>query len=120
MASLLELAWTTNTSARRSDVLEAAAEAAAGLAADGFALIWLVSGERLVLRAAAGHLRHALGGVRTDFAPGDGLIGAPALARELLVVDEPAGDPRTHQSAFFSAEEVRRFVGAPLVASYTL
>jgi len=41
MASLLELAWTTHASARRTDVLEAAAEAAARLVPDGFALIWL-------------------------------------------------------------------------------
>ena len=120
MASLLELAWTTNTSARRADVLEAAVEAAAGLAADGFALIWLLSGERLVLRAAAGHLRHVHSGLRTDFQPGEGLAGAAAQVRELLVVDEPATDPRTRQSAFLLAEEVRGFVGAPLVASYAL
>lgn len=119
MASLLELAWTTNTSARPADVLDAVARAAAGLAPDGFALIWLVVGERLVLRAAAGHLRHAHG-LNTEFAPGESLVGATALARDVLVVDEPAADPRTREAAFCRAEEVRRFAGAPLVASYTL
>jgi len=120
MASLLELAWTTNTSARRADVLEAVAEAAAGLAPDGFAVIWLLSGERLIVQAAAGFLQHAQGGLRTEFGLGDGLVGAAAQARELLIVDDPAGDPRTRNPGFFRAEGVQRFAGVPLVASYAL
>jgi len=121
MASLLELAWTTNTSARRADVLEAAVEAAAG-----------PGGGRLCADLAA--LRRAPSscapppatcGMSTAACaptskPGEGLAGAAAQVRELLVVDEPATDPRTRQSAFLLAEEVRGFVGAPLVASYAL
>ena len=86
MASLLELAWTTNTSARRADVLDAVAAAAAGLVPDGLAVIWLRSGERLVLQGAAGSLRHAHGGLSTEFGPGDaspfgGLITTATLYR---------------------------------------
>jgi len=120
MASLLELAWTTHASARRTDVLEAAAEAAARLVPDGFALIWLAHGDRLVLRAAAGRLRQAHGGLQTDFRRGEGLIGAVALAPEASVIVDPATDERTHERAFLLAEGVRTFVGAPLVASYAL
>src|ERR671923_2805906 len=110
MTSLLDLAWTTNASVRRSDVLEAVAEAVAGLVPDGFVLVWVMSGERLVLRAAAGHLLRPHGGLRLEFAPGEGLIGAAALARDWTVVSEPAGDTRASEAAFLSAEGVRRFV----------
>src|SRR3989441_470285 len=120
MASLLELAWTANASGRRADVLEAVVEAAAALVEDGFALVWLVSGERLVLRAAAGRLRHAHGGRRTDFARGEGLVGATAAARDIWVLPEPAADPRVGDAEFLRAEGVRRFVGVPLGARYAL
>ena len=120
MASLLELAWTANASGRRADVLEAVVEAAAALVEDGFALVWLVSGERLVLRAAAGRLRHAHGGRRTDFARGEGLVGATAAARDIWVLPEPADDPRVGDAEFLRTEGVRRFVGVPLGARYAL
>src|SRR5437867_3897968 len=120
MASLLELAWTANASGRRADVLEAVVEAAAALVEDGFALVWLVSGERLVLRAAAGRLRHAHGGRRTDFARGEGLVGATAAARDIWVLPEPADDPRVGDAEFLRTEGVRGFIGVPLGARYAL
>src|SRR5439155_372599 len=120
MTSLLELAWTASTAVRRADVLEALAEAAAGLVPDGFVLIWLMAGERLILRGAAGHLLQAHAGLRIEYAPGEGLVGAAALARDVSVVDDPAGDTRSHEAAFLRAEGVRRFVGVPLGARYAL
>src|SRR5262245_58811262 len=111
IASPRELAWTTSTSTRRAEVLEAVAETAARMAPDGFALVWLKSGERLLLRAAAGRLRHAHGGLRTEFSLGQGLIGASALASDIVVVDDPAADTRAHEAPFLRAEGVRRFVG---------
>src|SRR5438093_2623051 len=120
MTSLLELAWTASTAVRRADVLEALAGVAAGLVPDGFGLIWLMAGERLILRGAAGHLLQAHAGLRIEYAPGEGLVGAAALARDVSVVDDPAGDTRSHEAAFLRAEGVRRFVGVPLGARYAL
>src|SRR5438874_1922692 len=120
MASLLELAWTTSTSGRRAEVLDAVVEAAAALVADGFALVWLASGQRFVLRAASGHLRHAHGGLRTEFARGEGLVGATAASRDIVVVAEPADDSRAQAADFLRLEGVRRFVGVPLGARYAL
>src|SRR5690349_10724873 len=119
MTSLLDLAW-TGTWGRRAEILAAVAEAAAGLVDDGFALVWLARGDRLVLRAAAGHLRQAHGGVRTELAAGEGLVGAAARSRDVLVVDAPAADPRTREAAFLRAEGVRRFAGVALGSPYAL
>jgi formiminotetrahydrofolate cyclodeaminase len=112
--------------ARHADAVTAgllAAAAAAGAAecvADGFALIWLKSGGRLVLRGAAGVLAHMHGGLRTDFAVGEGLIGHVALSRSLSFVDEPAADPRTGQPDFLRREGVRAFIGVPLASRHGL
>jgi PAS domain S-box-containing protein len=118
MTTLLELARATTTSLRLADVLAAAAAAAAERVSDGFALIWLMMGDRLVLRGAAGVLTHAHGGLQTDFAPGEGLIGRVALTRALLFVEEPATDPHACNREFLGREAVRAFVGVPLTARY--
>ena len=120
MTTLLELARATTTSLRLADVLAAAAAAAAERVPDGFALIWLLTGDRLVLRGAAGALTHAHGGLRTDFAIGEGLVGQVAVARALSFVDEPAADPRTRAPEFLRREGVRAFVGVPLAARHGL
>ena len=120
MTTLLELARTTTTSLRLADVLGAAAAAAAERVPDGFALIWLLTGDRLVLRGAAGTLTQAHGGLRTDFAIGEGLVGQVAVARALTFVDEPAADPRARAPEFLRREGVRAFVGVPLAARHGL
>jgi len=120
MTTLLELARVTTTSLRLADVLAAAAAGAAERVPDGFALIWLKTDGRLVLRGAAGVLVHMHGGLRTDFAVGEGLIGHVALSRSLSFVDEPAADPRTQQPDFLRREAVRAFVGVPLASRHGL
>ena len=118
MTNLLELAWAANAAAPRGDVVEALVEAAGALVDDGLALAWLVSGERLVLRAAAGRLRQPHGGLRTEFIPGEGLVGAAALARGVSSVADPAADARAQEAEFLRAEGVRHFVGVPLGAGF--
>ena len=120
MTNLLELAWAANAAAPRGDVVEALVEAAGALVDDGLALAWLASGERLVLRAAAGRLRQPHGGLRTEFIPGEGLVGAAALARGVSSVADPAADARAQEAEFLRAEGVRHFVGVPLGAGFAL
>ncbi|HEU5195687.1 MAG TPA: PAS domain-containing protein [Methylomirabilota bacterium] len=121
MASLVELAWTTNAAARRGEIVEALAEAAAALVEDGLVLAWLLRGEQLVIRAASGALRQMQGGLRTAHTPGEGLIGAAAVARGVTSVADPAaGATRAEAAAFLRAEGVRHFVGVPLAAGYGL
>jgi PAS domain S-box-containing protein len=121
MASLLELAWTTNATARRGEVLEALAEAAGALVQDGFVLAWLLRGQRLVLRGASGCLRHVHGGLLTERTPGVGLVGIAALARGVSSVADPAeAATRPEHAAFLRAEGVRHFVGVPLGGGYGL
>ena len=121
MASLLELAWTTNAAARRGEIVEALAEAAGALVGDGLVLAWLLRGEQLVMRAASGSLRHVQGGLRTAHPPGEGLIGTAAVARGVTSMPDPAAvATRAEDAAFLRAEGVRHFVGVPLGAGYGL
>jgi PAS domain S-box-containing protein len=120
MTGLLERAWTIRASMRRADVLDAVAEAGAALVPDGFVLVWLARGDRLALRAAAGRLLHPHTGVPLQARVGEGLVGGAAVAPEILVVEEPAGDPRACAAAFLRAEAVRAFVGVPLAGRYGL
>src|SRR5262245_58264133 len=80
------------------EVLAAVTRAAVDLVPDSFALIWLVRGDRLTLRAAAGSLEQAHSAIALDLALGEGLIGRVALAREVMRLDEPADDPRAARS----------------------
>ena len=121
MASLVELAWTTNAAARRGEIVEALAEAAGALIEDGLVLAWLLRGERLVMRAASGRLRHPHGGLRTEHTPGEGLIGLAAMAPGLTSLADPAAAAtRAEDAGFFRAEGVRHFVAVPLRAGYGL
>ncbi len=118
MRGLSELARALTTSVDPTDVLDAAAGAVAGLVADGFTLIWLSTGDRLELRGAAGTFLHAHGGLPVAVKPGEGLIGSAALGDGLLVVEDPAADPRSLVGDVLRTEGVRVFVGVPLVARY--
>src|SRR5688572_9619492 len=117
---LPRLARAVTASLGLGDVLAEASRAAADLAPETFALIWLVQDDRLVLRAAAGVLETAQSSVPTTLAIREGLAGAVARTRQALIVTDPAGDPRTHQAEFLLAERVRWFVGFPLDGRYRL
>jgi hypothetical protein len=68
------------------DVPAAASRAAVELVPDSFVLVWVLHGDRLVLRGAAGVLDDAHSGLRTDLALGEGLPGLGARHRQPLVV----------------------------------
>ena len=106
------------TSLGLGDVLAAASRAAAELVPDSLALIWVQHEDRLVLRAAAGVLNRPCTGLATTLAVGEGLVGAAGLARDVVIVEEPAADPRARDTSFLQAEGVRMFVGVPLAARH--
>jgi PAS domain S-box-containing protein len=120
MTTVLDVARATTSSLRLTDVLATAATAAAELVPDGLAAIWLLAADRLQLRGAAGMVRQPQGGLPTDVALGEGLVGHVALARDVIVVEEPAADPRAFGAAFLREEGVRTFVGVPLAARHGL
>jgi PAS domain S-box-containing protein len=117
---LPRLARAMTASLNLGEVLAAAARAAAELVPDSFVLVWILQGDRLVLRGAAGVLECAHSGFRMDLAYGEGLSGHVARGRQLLVVEAPAHDPRATQPDFLLAEHVRWFVGVPLSGRYAL
>ena len=117
---LPRLARAMTASLGLGDVLAAASRTAAELIPDSFVLVWILDGDRLVLRGAAGVLEGMHSGLRTDLASGEGLAGHVARGRQPLVIDDVAHDPRASQRDFLLAERVRWFVGIPLSARYAL
>jgi PAS domain S-box-containing protein len=117
---LPRLARAMTASLGLGDVLAVASRTAAELVPDSFVLVWVLDGDRLVLRGAAGVLEGMHSGLRTDLAPGEGLAGHVARGRQPLVIDNVAHDPRASQRDFLLAERVRWFVGIPLSARYAL
>jgi GAF domain-containing protein len=117
---LPRLARAITASLGLGDVLAAASRTAAELVPDSFVLVWVLHGDRLVLRGAAGVLEGAHSGLRTDLAFGEGLAGHVARGRQPLVIEDAASDPRASQRDSLLAERVRWFVGIPLSARYAL
>jgi signal transduction protein with GAF and PtsI domain len=117
---LPRLARAMTASLGLGDVLAAASRTAAELVPDSFVLVWILDGDRLVLRGAAGVLEGMHSGLRTDLASGEGLAGHVARGRQPLVIDDVAHDPRARRRDFLLAERVRWFVGIPLSARYAL
>jgi PAS domain S-box-containing protein len=100
------------------DVLAAAGRAAAELVPDSLVLIWVQHEDRLILRAAAGTVNHPWGGLPMSLAFGEGLVGAAALAHDVVIVEEPGADPRARGTAFLHTEGIRTFVGMPLAGRH--
>src|SRR6185503_19311186 len=119
-ALLPRLAQALTASLGLRDVLAAASQSAAELVPDSFVLVWLLQGERLVLKGAAGVVEGTCTGMRTEFGFGEGLPGEVARRREPLAVEDVATDPRTTQADFLRAEGVRWFIGVPLSARFAL
>src|SRR5258706_10387613 len=89
---LPRLAQAMTASLDLGEVLAAATRAAAELVPDSFVLVWILQGDRLVLRGAAGVLECTHSGLRMDLAYGEGLSGHVARGRQPLVVEAPAHD----------------------------
>jgi PAS domain S-box-containing protein len=119
-ALLPRLARALTASLGLGDVLAAASRTAADLVHDSLVLVWVLQGDRLILKGAAGVVGGTYTGMRTEFRLGEGLAGDVARRRELLVVEDVADDPRATQADFLRAEGVRWFIGIPLSARSAL
>ena len=117
---LPRLARAMTASLGLGEILAAACRTAVELVPDSFALVWVLNGDRLVLRGAAGVLDGVHAGLRVELAVGEGLPGHVARSRQPLVIEDVARDPRTSQPDFLLTERVRWFVGIPLSARYAL
>ncbi|HXD99043.1 MAG TPA: hypothetical protein VN646_21005, partial [Candidatus Acidoferrum sp.] len=92
-ALLPRLARALTASLGLGDVLAAASRTAADLVHDSLVLVWVLQGDRLILKGAAGVVGGTYTGMRTEFRFGEGLPGDVARRRELLVVEDVADDP---------------------------
>jgi PAS domain S-box-containing protein len=117
---LSRLARATTASLGLAEVLAAGTRAAVDLVPDSLALVWVLQGERLVLRGAAGTVLGMHTSLPTEYRLGEGLPGHVARNRQPLVIDDVAADERVTQPDFLRAEGMRRFVGLPLSARYAL
>ena len=110
LAVLTRLAQAVTASMDLSAVLDQVATAAIGLLPDTTSRIWVVEGDRLRLRAEAGIRVAWRSDRKTEIAIGEGLSGAAAAARQLLVVEDVLVDPRT-----LNVERVREEGGVSVV-----
>ncbi|MDP2700630.1 MAG: GAF domain-containing protein, partial [Candidatus Rokubacteria bacterium] len=92
---LARLAQVVTASLELPEVLERVAGAATDLLPDAASRIWVLEGNRLVLRSEAGTLGTPGSGRKTELAVGEGLTGYVALTREALVVEDVLTDSRT-------------------------
>ena len=115
LESLAGLAQTVTSSLDLSQVLDGVVQAAAGLVPDASVRLWIAEEDRLVLRVEGGIAGTALGGRRTVFAVGEGLVGQVAETREPLVVERVVEDPRTVNVEWMRQEGWVSFVGVPLL-----
>jgi signal transduction histidine kinase/ActR/RegA family two-component response regulator len=113
--NLARLAQAVTASLQLQEVLGRVARAATDLLPDSAARIWVVEGDRLVLRSEAGTRSSPGSGRKTAFALGEGLTGQAALARETLVVKDVVADPRTVNVEWMRQEGYVSLVSIPLL-----
>src|SRR5437667_9886776 len=95
METLASLAHAVTESLELSEVLDRVAHAATELLPDSSARIWVMEGERLVLRAEHGPHGAPQSGFKGALAVGEGLTGRVAATGEILIVEDVADDPGT-------------------------
>src|SRR5438552_16674265 len=95
METLASLAHAVTESLELSEVLDPVAHAATELLPDSSARIWVMEGERLVLRAEHGPHGAPQSGFKGALAVGKGLTGRVAATGEILIVENVAVDPGT-------------------------
>jgi PAS domain-containing protein len=118
--ALLELTQAVTASLELSQVLARAVEAAASLVPDSVCHIWVVEGDRLVLRAGWGDRRDVAEGDRFELVPGRGLAGWVATHRRPLMVDDVGADPRMVNREWIHREGYVAFAGIPIAVHGTL
>ena len=111
------LSWLSRavtTSLELPEVLDRVARVATDLLPNSASRIWVVEGNRLVLRSEAGILGPPKSGRKTEFAIGEGITGHVALTRRPLVVEDLLADPRLVNKEWTRQEGYVSFVGIPL------
>jgi GAF domain-containing protein/ActR/RegA family two-component response regulator len=113
--SLARLARVVTASLELPEVLDSVVRAATDLLPDSSARIWVVEGERLVLKAEAGILGPPRPGRRTTFAFGEGLIGHVAATGRPLIVENVLSDPRVLNVEWMRQAGYVSHLGIPLL-----
>jgi PAS domain S-box-containing protein len=117
---LPRLARAVTASLGVGEVLAAASRTVLELVPESLVLVWVLHGDRLLLRGAAGVLESTQSGLPIDIGVGESLAGHVARSRQVLVIRDAADDPRASQRAFLRAERVHGFVGMPLAGRFAL
>jgi GAF domain-containing protein/DNA-binding response OmpR family regulator len=112
---LARLAQVITASLELPEVLESVARAATDLLPDATSRIWVLEGDRLVLRSEAGTRGAPRSGRKTEFAVGEGLVGYVALTREPLAVEDVVKHPQTVNAEWMSQEGYVSLLCIPLL-----
>ncbi len=112
--NLARLAQVVTASLELPEVLERVAGAATDLLPDAASRIWVLEGDRLVLRSEAGTRGAPRSRQKTELAVGEGLTGYVALTREALVVEDVLTDSRTVNVEWMREEGYVSFLCIPL------
>ena len=115
METLASLAHAVTESLELSEVLDHVAHAATELLPDSSARIWVMEGERLVLRAEHGPHGAPQSGFKGALAVGEGLTGRVAATGEILIVEDVADDPGTINREWMRQQGYVSFIGIPLL-----
>jgi GAF domain-containing protein/ActR/RegA family two-component response regulator len=113
--SLALLAQAITSSLELSEVLDRVVHAATDLLPDSVARIWVIEGDRLVLRSEAGTHGPPRAGRKTEFALGEGLIGQAAFTRGPLAVEDVLSDSRIVNVEWMRQEGFQSLVSVPLL-----
>jgi signal transduction histidine kinase/ActR/RegA family two-component response regulator len=111
--TLAELVQAVSSCLDLGEALGRVAQAAASLLGNSASRIWVVEGERLVLRTEYGIRAHRAGLV-TELGFGEGLTGHVARSGEILVLEDLIGDARAHNLAWLREEGFVSCAGLPL------
>jgi two-component system cell cycle sensor histidine kinase/response regulator CckA len=111
--ALAELVQAVSGSLDLGEALGRVARAAASLLADSASRIWVVEGDRLVVRADYG-TRSPQSGLVTELGFGEGLTGHVARSGEILVLQDLLGDARAHNLEWLRREGFVSCAGLPL------
>ena len=110
---LAELVQAVSGSLDLGEALGRVARAAASLLTDSASRIWVVEGDRLVVRAECG-TRSPQSGPVTELHFGEGLTGHVARGGEILVLEDVVGDARAHNLDWLRREGFVSCAGLPL------
>src|SRR5437660_1030430 len=107
METLASLAHAVTESLELSEVLDRVAHAATELLPDSSARIWVMEGERLVLRAEHGPHGAPQSGFKGALAVGEGLTGRVAATGEILIVEDVADEPQAVMTQLRAEGKIR-------------